>query len=172
MDALAIGLILLCFKMLYLNNQPMAYMNISTLLSIHILNQLFFIYIYLLMFYSIMLVWYNYKHNICNCSSLHLMTVWLSGKADYMDLIWCCMYFKESITILISANSSSITMYYLKHHLCSCVWKVWHSQCLQIINTALSFPSWCIYFSTYLPVLYIMYIRKDAVIIMLSTAAD
>ena len=60
------------------------------------------------MFYRIMLVWYNYKHDICNCSSLHLMTAWLSGKADHMDLIWCCMYFKESITILISANSSSI----------------------------------------------------------------
>ena len=33
-DALAFGLMLLCFKMLYLNNQPMADMNMSTLLVI------------------------------------------------------------------------------------------------------------------------------------------
>ena len=44
--------------------------------------------------------------------------------------------------------------------------------CLQIINTALNFASWCIYFSTYPLVLYIMYTDNDAIIIMLSTTAD
>ena len=88
-----------------------------------------------------------------NCSSLHLITVWLSCKPDHMDLIWCCMYFKESITILYIWYQLTAAQYTI-YHLCSCVWKVQHSQCLQIINTALSFTSWCIYFSPCTLVLY------------------
>ena len=47
-DALAFGLILLRFKLLYLNNQPMAHMNMSTLLVILI------VVFYLLLFANVL----------------------------------------------------------------------------------------------------------------------
>ena len=75
-DALAIGLILLRFKMLYLNNQPMAHMNMSTFLVI------LMVIFYLRLFANVLQYHANYKHGSCNRSSLHLMTVQLRWRSN------------------------------------------------------------------------------------------